>query len=214
MTDMQALKQAVADGEQEAVVALVQAALAAGTPPAQILQDGLIPAMGAVGKQFEAGECFVPEMLVAARAMKAGMELLRPGLASTGVTPKYTVALGTVKGDLHDVGKNLVGLMLEGAGFKVIDLGVDVPPAKFVEAVQGGVDLVGLSALLTTTMPNMVAVVKALKQAGLRDKVKVLVGGAPLNQDVADKLGADGFAADAGAAARRALELMGEGSPQ
>lgn len=210
MTDMQALKAAVAAGEQADVVALVQAALAAGMPPAQILHDGLIPAMGAVGQQFEAGDCFVPEMLVAARAMKAGMELLRPGLARTGVTPKYTVVLGTVKGDLHDVGKNLVGLMLEGAGFRVIDLGVDVTPAAFVAAAQGGVDLVALSALLTTTMPNMVAVLAALKQAGLRDQVKVLVGGAPLNQDVADKLGADGFAPDAGAAVRRALELMGE----
>ena len=210
MTDLNALKAAVEAGEQETVVALVQAALAAGTAPAEILHTGLIPAMGTVGKQFEDGDCFVPEMLVAARAMKAGMELLRPGLASTGVKPKYTAVLGTVKGDLHDVGKNLVGLMLEGAGFKVIDLGVDVTPAKFVEAAQGGVDLVGLSALLTTTMPNMVAVMKALTAAGVRDHVKVLVGGAPLNQDVAEKLGADGFAPDAGAAVRRALELMGE----
>lgn len=210
MTDMQALKDAVAAGEQAEVERLVQAALAAGAPAATILHDGLIPAMGEVGKQFEAGACFVPEMLVAARAMKAGMELLRPGLASTGVTPKYTAVLGTVKGDLHDVGKNLVALMLEGAGFRVVDLGVDVAPAAFVAAAQGDVQVVALSALLTTTMPNMKAVLTALKQAGLRDRVKVLVGGAPLNQAVADQLGADGFAPDAGAAVRKALELVGQ----
>ena len=209
MTDLSALKAAVVAGEQADVEQLVGAALAAGTPAEQILQEGLIPAMSEVGQQFESGACFVPEMLVSARAMKAGVELLRPALRGAGVEPKYTVVIGTVKGDLHDVGKNLVGLMLEGAGFKVVDLGVDVTPAAFVEAVRAGADLIGLSALLTTTMPNMVAVIKALKAAGLRDTVKILVGGAPLNQDVADKIGADGFAPDAGAAVRKALALVG-----
>ncbi|MCC7360811.1 MAG: corrinoid protein [Anaerolineales bacterium] len=209
MTDYNALRAAVVAGEQAEVEQLVGAALAAGAPAEQILQEGLIPAMGEVGQQFETGACFVPEMLVAARAMKAGVELLRPALSGAGLEPKYTIIIGTVKGDLHDVGKNLVGLMMEGSGFKVVDLGVDVTPAAFVEAVRAGADLIGLSALLTTTMPNMVAVIKALKAAGLRENVKVLVGGAPLNQDVADRIGADGFAPDAGAAVRKALTLVG-----
>jgi 5-methyltetrahydrofolate--homocysteine methyltransferase len=210
MTNLETLKAAVVEGEQALVETEVRAALAAGVPAEQILQDGLIPAMGIVGQQFESGSCFVPEMLVAARAMKAGVDLLRPVLLSTGVKPKYTVVVGTVKGDLHDVGKNLVALMLEGAGFNVIDLGVDVPAAKFVEAAKGDVQLVALSALLTTTMPNMSGVMKALVAAGVRDRVKVMVGGAPITQAVADHLGADGYATDAGSAARLALQLVGE----
>ena len=200
---------AIVDGNSSAADRLVAEALAAGANAETLLQGTLVPAMAEVGARFQAGEYFVSEMLVSAQAMKAGLKHLRPHLVSAETKPIGTVVIGTVKGDLHDVGKNLVGLMLEGAGFKVVDLGVDVTPAAFVEAVRAGADLIGLSALLTTTMPNMVAVIKALKAAGLRDTVKILVGGAPLNQDVADKIGADGFAPDAGAAVRKALTLVG-----
>ena len=209
MIDMQPLMEAVVAGDQAEVERGVRAALAGGTPAEQILNEALIPAMRQVGRLFETGACFVPEMLVAARAMKAGVAILRPALLGSGIEPKYTVVLGAVKGDLHDIGKNLVGLMLEGAGFRVIDLGVDVPPADFVQALQGEVHLLGLSTLLTTTMPNMKAVIAALQAAGLRQKVKVLVGGAPVTQQFAESIGADAYATDAGAAARKALELVG-----
>ena len=211
MSDMHSMIEAVVNGDQAEVERGVRAALADGMPAERILNEALIPAMGEVGQQFEAGACFVPEMLVAARAMKAGVEILRPALLSTGVQPKYSVAIGTVKGDLHDIGKNLVGLMLEGAGFRVIDLGVDVAPAAFVEAARGGAQLLAISALLTTTMPNMAAVLGALREAGLRDRVRVLVGGAPLTPLFAEHIGADGYAPDAGAAARKARSLLEEG---
>ncbi len=200
---------AVVDGDKTAADRLVVEALAAGTPAEELLQDTLIPAMAEVGALFQAGEYFVSEMLVSAQAMKAGLKHLRPLLTAVATKPIGTVVIGTVKGDLHDVGKNLVGMMLEGAGFKVIDLGVDVPAQRFVKAVEeSGADMVALSALLTTTMLNMQGVVEALKAKGLTDRVKVIVGGAPLTQEFADKIGADAFAPDAAAAAVRARELV------
>jgi 5-methyltetrahydrofolate--homocysteine methyltransferase len=202
---------AVVDGDVEATADYVRAALADGLTPEKILQDGLIRAMGEVGRQFESEEIFVPEMLVAARAMQAGVAELRPALTQAGYTPKYTVVLGTVKGDMHDIGKSLVGMMLEGAGFRVIDLGVDVAPERFVEAVRGDVHILGMSALLTTTMPNMARVIEALRVAGVRDGLKVLVGGAPLTAGFAEAIGADRYAADASAGARAAVALMEDG---
>jgi 5-methyltetrahydrofolate--homocysteine methyltransferase len=165
--------------------------------------------MGEVGQLFEEGEYFVPEMLIAARAMQGGLLILKPFLAEGDVHSPGKVVIGTVKGDLHDIGKNLVAMMLEGSAFEIVDLGTDVSPEKFVEAVQtSGADIVAMSALLTTTMPNMTAVIEALKEAGLRDKVKIMVGGAPLTQDYASKIGADGYAADANQAVASARALL------
>ena len=170
----------------------------------------MIAAMKEVGRLFEEGDYFVPEMLIAARAMQAGMALLKPHLLSSEVKSAGRVAIGTVKGDLHDIGKNLVALMLEGAGFEVIDLGVDVPPEKFVDAItNSGADIVAFSALLTTTMPNMKVTIDAIQAAGLRDKVKVIIGGAPVTQAYADQIGADGYSADASRAVSLAKSLMG-----
>ncbi len=157
---------------------------------------------------FEEGEYFVPEMLIAARAMKAGLAILKPMLVDSGVEPVGKVAVGTVKGDLHDIGKNLVAMMLEGAGFEIVDLGTDVTPEQFVAAVKDGVDLVGLSALLTTTMPSMEATIKAIEAAGLRDQVKVMIGGAPVTAEYARQIGADGFAPDASQAVTLAKSLI------
>lgn len=186
----------------------VRAALDAGLEPGIILADGMIAPMKEVGRLFEEGDYFVPEMLIAARAMQAGMALLKPYLVSSDVKSAGRVAIGTVKGDLHDIGKNLVALMLEGAGFEIIDLGVDVPPEKFVEATVGGADIVALSALLTTTMSNMKATVEAIQNAGLRDKVKIMIGGAPVTQEYANQIGADGFSSDASRAVSLAQTLM------
>jgi len=206
----EALQTAIMEGDLEATKQAVQAALDGGIAPGSILTDGMIPAMGEVGRLFEEGEYFVPEMLIAARAMQSGLGLLKPYLASSDVKSTGTVVIGTVKGDLHDIGKNLVALMLEGAGFEVKDLGVDVAPEKFVEAVRtGGVDIVAMSALLTTTMTSMKATVEALQQAGLRDQVKVIVGGAPVTEEYARQIGADGCAADASRAATLAKALVG-----
>jgi 5-methyltetrahydrofolate--homocysteine methyltransferase len=166
--------------------------------------------MSEVGSRFEQGEYFVPEMLIAARAMQAGLKLLKPLLAQSGAEPLGRVAIGTVKGDLHDIGKSLVAMMLEGAGFEIMDMGVDVAPEKFVEAVRGGANVVALSALLTTTMPNMKVTIEALKQAGLRDRVTVMVGGAPVTQAYADDIGADGYASDASSAVRKTKALIGK----
>ena len=201
---------AVLDGDAKAAMAGVQEALAAGETAQAILNDACIPAMDEVGALFEEGEKFVPEMLISARAMAAAMTILRPLLIEAGVENVGKVVLGTVHGDLHDIGKNLVGMMLEGAGFEVIDLGTDVPPQKFVDAVlEHQPDILGMSALLTTTTKSMPATLKALDDAGVRDKVKVLIGGAPITEDFATKIGADGFAADAGSAARAAKALIG-----
>jgi len=201
---------AVIEGNMPGVEAGVKQALEDKTPAETILKEGLIAPMDEVGRRFEAGEYYVPEMLIAARAMKAGIALLRPILAETGVEPVGKVIMGTVSGDLHDIGKNLVGLMLEGAGFLVVDVGTDVSPQAFVEAVKKEQpQLLGMSALLTTTMPNAGETVKALKEAGLKDSVKVMIGGAPVTQGFADQIGADGFAEDAARAVRQAKALLG-----
>jgi len=187
----------------------VQEALDASIEPQRVLNEGMIAAMAEVGRLFEEGEFFVPEMLVAARTMQTGMTLLKPQLVQSGVKSAGKVALGTVKGDLHDIGKNLVGMMLEGAGFEVIDLGVDVPPEKFVEAVQSAnVRVIGLSALLTTTMPNMKSTISALKEAGLRNNVRVMLGGAPITDAYAREVEADGYAPDASRAVKLAKSLL------
>jgi len=188
--------QGIIDGQQDVVAAGVEAALQAGVPARTILAEGMLAAMAEVGRLFEEGECYVPEMLISARAMKTGLAKLQPSLIQTDVKAAGTVAIGTVKGDLHDMGKNLVGMMLEGAGFKVKDLGVDVAPETFVSAADE-VDVIGLSALLTTTMGSMKTTLEALDAAGKRSKVKVIVGGAPVTEEFARQIGADGYAADA-----------------
>lgn len=207
---LEAMYEGVLDGDQASVEDNVQAALAADIPAGTILTEGLIAAMREVGELFEEGEYFVPEMLIAARAMKGGLKLLRPHLVAADVQPAGKIIAGTIQGDLHDIGKNLVCMMLEGAGFEIIDLGTDVPPEKFVEAVQREhADIIAMSALLTTTMPNMEQVVTALEAANLRESVKVMIGGAPITQTFADSIGADGYAPDAGRATALAQSLMG-----
>jgi len=209
MSVLDNLRQGVIDGNAPGVQDSVKQAIGGSLPPDKILNEGLISAMSEVGRLFENGEYFVPEMLIAARAMKAGLELLRPHLAAANVRAIGKVVIGTVQGDLHDIGKNLVGMMLEGSGFEVIDLGVDVSPQKFVDAVkEHKPNLVGCSALLTTTMPKMKATLEALKEAGLRDGVKVMVGGAPLTDKYANEIGADVYAPDASSAATRAKQCV------
>jgi methylmalonyl-CoA mutase cobalamin-binding domain/chain len=196
-------------GNAPAVLELTNAGLATGLPPETMLFEALIPSLEEVGARFERGDFFVPEMLIAGRAMAGALEVLRPLLAETGVESVGTFLMGTVKGDVHDIGKNLVNIMLEGAGFRVIDLGVQVAPEKFVDAVrEHKPDIVGFSAFLTTTMPMFKANINALTKAGLRDEVIVMVGGAPVTQEYADAVGADGYAADASAAVKRAKELL------
>jgi 5-methyltetrahydrofolate--homocysteine methyltransferase len=206
--DTQTLFDAVVNGEAESVVAGVRAALAEGLPASEILNGTLIPAMNEVGRLFEIKDFYIPEMMLAANAMQAGVAVLKPLLAGAGARPAGKLAFGTVKGDLHDIGKNLVVMMLEGAGFEVLDLGVDVHPERFVQAAQAGCRLIGLSAMLTTTMPNIKLTIDALQAAGVRDQVKVMVGGAPLTESYAQSIGADGFAGDASAAVREAKHLL------
>ena len=209
---LETIYDAILNGDAKRTAAEVAAALEAKVPAEDILHKACIPAMGEVGRLFEAGERFVPEMLISARAMQAGMNLLQPYLAEANVKSAGKVLVGTVSGDLHDIGKNLVGMMLKGAGFEVVGLGSDVSPQKFVEAVKTHrPQAVGMSALLTTTMPAMKRTIEALKEAGLRDQVKVMIGGAPITQDFADKIGADGFAPDASSASRKAKSLVGVG---
>ena len=199
----------VINGDNHATPEKVQAALDAGLDPGEILNNGMVAAMGEVGRLFEEGEYFVPEMLISARAMQAGLAVLRPHLVRANIKAAGKVVAGTVKGDLHDIGKNLVCMMLEGAGFEIQDLGTDVSPEKFVNAVTaGGVDLIALSALLTTTMPNMKATVEALKAAGVRDEVKVMIGGAPVTDAYAKQIGADGYSPDASRAVTLAKTLV------
>jgi 5-methyltetrahydrofolate--homocysteine methyltransferase len=199
----------VMEGQDNAVKENVQKAIDAGIPVSVILNEGMIAAMAEVGHLFEEGECFVPEMLVAARAMQAGLSLLKPYLKNEEVVTAGKVAIGTVKGDLHDIGKNLVSMMLESAGFEIVDLGTDVPPEKFVEAVRDqGVQILALSALLTTTMQSMKDTIDALNTAGLRGQVKVMIGGAPITQNYADQIGADGFSPDASRAVATAKGLV------
>ena len=203
----------VIEGKAQEVEELVKRALEDGVEVSSILNDGLIAGMQVVGEKFKKDEFYVPEVLIAARAMHKGMNVLKPYLERSGVKPIAKYVIGTVRGDLHDIGKNLVAMMLRGAGFEVIDLGVDVPPEKFVEAVRNeGAPLLGLSALLTTTMPSMKETIEALKRAGIRDKVKVMVGGAPLTQEYADEIGADGYAPDAASAIDKAKELLNQSS--
>lgn len=197
--------QGIIDGNLEVVKAKIHEAIQAKLPAGMILKEGLVPAMAEVGRLFEEGEFFVPEMLVAARAMQGGLEILKPLLVAADVKPAGKVVIGTVKGDLHDIGKNLVSIMLEGAGFEIHDLGSDVLPEKFVEAVKTfHPQIVCMSALLTTTMTSMPVTVEAIKQAGLRDQVKIMIGGAPVTDAYAKQIGADGYAQDASAAARLA----------
>jgi 5-methyltetrahydrofolate--homocysteine methyltransferase len=201
------LSECIIKGDQVGAVSLVREALANGTNPKTILNDGLIAGMAVVGTRFKKNEVYIPEVLIAARAMKMAMEVLAPKLAEAGVKPIGKVIVGTVQGDLHDIGKNLVVMMLKGAGFEVIDLGVDVKPEIFLEAARKtGAPIVGLSALLTTTMPAMETVVRALRGSGLG--VKTMVGGAPVTRGYAEKIGADGYAADAASAVDVAKHLM------
>ncbi len=206
---IEAIYGAVMEGNAPEAASQVEAALAAGVSPSDVLYQGCIAAMDKVGQLFEDGEYFVPEMLIAARAMQSAMDVLKPHLAEDEIGAAGTAVIGTVAGDLHDIGKNLVGMMMGGAGFKVIDLGTDVSPEAFVEAVrENAPDLIGMSALLTTTLPSMEKTIQALQETGLRDKVKVMIGGAPVTQDFADQIGADGFAPDASQAARLAKTLL------
>jgi methylmalonyl-CoA mutase cobalamin-binding domain/chain len=209
MADLKQLHDAVLNGDAKTAKAVTEAALAEKVEPMKLVQEYMMPAMAEVGRRFECYEYFVPELLLAARAMKASLELVRPLLAAKGTRPVGRVAVGTVKGDLHDIGKNLVAAMLEGGGYEIIDLGVNVTPEQFIAAVkEKGANIIAMSALLTTTVSSMKTTVDALKQAGVREQVKILVGGAPVTQKYADEIGADGFsesAAGAVAAARKAV---------
>lgn len=203
------INKAVVEGNLDNAVAGVKKALAEEGQVDIILNEGLIKAMKEVGDLFEAGDFFVPEMLMSARAMRACLEILRPLLVNTGIKPTGKILIGTVAGDLHDIGKNLVTMMMEGAGFDVIDLGVDVKPEQFIENIRKDKpDIVGLSALLTTTMPNMKRTIDAISEAGLRGQVKIIIGGAPVTRDYASEIGADGYAPDAGQAASLARSFV------
>jgi len=200
----------ILEGDNKTISAKVQAALDSGVDTSTVLNQGMVAAMAEVGRLFEEGEYYVPEMLISARAMQTGLSILKPHMVGEDIKPVGKVAIGTVKGDLHDIGKNLVAMMLEGAAFEIIDLGVDVSPEKFVDAVQTkGANLIALSALLTTTMTNMKATITALQQAGVRENVKVMVGGAPLTDSFAKEIGADGYAPDASRAVALAKALVG-----
>lgn len=211
MEELKALYDAIIAGDAKTARTVTEHAIATGVAPLTLVTEYMIPAMNEVGRRFECNEYFVPELLLAARAMKAALEPLRPLLVASGVQPVGRVVIGTVKGDLHDIGKNLVASMLEGGGFEVIDLGVNVSPEQFVAKVrETNANIVAMSALLTTTMPAMKTTIEALKQAGLRDRVKILVGGAPVTQRYADEIGADGYSETAAGAvpvAKRALAL-------
>lgn len=198
MVDLKQLYEAVVNGDAKAAHALTQEALNEGVDPLTLVNEHMIPAMDEVGRRFESNEYFVPELLISARAMKASLDLIRPILTARGDKPMGRVAIGTVKGDLHDIGKNLVASLLEGGGFEVFDLGVNVSPEKFIESVkERNANIIAMSALLTTTMPAMRTTIEALKQAGVREQVKVLIGGAPITQKYADEIGADGYSENA-----------------
>jgi 5-methyltetrahydrofolate--homocysteine methyltransferase len=208
MTVLDELREAVIDGQAKLAVTKATQGLDEGIPAEVLLQDGLIAAMREVGRLFEDGEIYVPEMLVAARAMNATVAVLKPRLVEHAVQSSGTVAIGTVEGDLHDIGKNLVAMMLEGSGFEVVDLGTDVSPERFIDAIRAGADVVAMSALLTTTMTGMKDIVEAIGAAGLRDKVRIIVGGAPITARYAAEIGADGYAPDASKAVRKVRELL------
>jgi len=208
MSDLNTITETLITGDGDKLKELVQSALAAGTPANEILQKGLIVGMDIVGEKMESGDMFIPEVLMSAQAMSISVEILIPLLAEGESTSAGKVVIGTVKGDLHDIGKNLVVMMMESAGFEVIDLGVDVEPDKFVEAIrENKPSIVGLSALLTTTMPMMKESIESIEESGLRDSLKIIVGGAPVNQAFADEVGADGYAPDAGSASKMAKAM-------
>ena len=209
MSVLENLKENVIAGNESKVLEYTQEALDEGIDLEKILNDGFIPGMEVVGGKFQANEIYVPEMLISAKAMKAGMKILEPLLTKAGIEPIGRVVIGTVKGDLHDIGKNLVAMMLEGAGFEVIDAGVDVSPEKFMDLIkEKNANILGLSALLTTTMVEIKNVIDAFKAEGLRDNVKIIVGGAPVNTDYAKEIGADGYSPNAASAADLAKELI------
>ncbi len=209
MADLKKLHDAILYGDQKTAVAITEEALAEKIDPQELIHQAMIPAMNEAGKKFECEEFFVPELLLAARAMKGALKLIQPLLAASGAEPIGTVVIGTVKGDLHDIGKNLVASKLEGAGFRVVDLGADVPADKFIEAVEKEKpNLLCMSALLTVTMPAMKTTIEALNQAGVREKVKVMVGGAPVTPEYAAEIGADGYADNASTAVAKARELI------
>lgn len=211
MSVLEDLKESVINGNEKKVIEYTQKALDEGIDLEKILNEGFIPGMDVVGSKFQANEIYVPEMLISAKAMKAGMKILEPLLTEAGVEPIGKVVIGTVKGDLHDIGKNLVAMMLEGGGFEVIDAGVDVTPQKFIDLVkENKPDILGLSALLTTTMVEINNVIDAFKENGLRDDIKIMVGGAPLNEDYAEEIGADGYSPDAASAVLVAKKLLGK----
>lgn len=209
MADLKGIAEAIIKGDRDTTAAKVEEAIKEEVAAEQILNEGLMAGMSVIGERFKKNEVYVPEVLIAARAMKAGMELLQPKLSEAGVEPIGKVVLGTVKGDLHDIGKNLVRMMLQGGGFEVIDCGIDVSAETYVKAIkESGAKIVALSALLTTTMPQMGEIVKAVKESGMSD-VKIMIGGAPVTQAYADEIGADGYAADAASAVDKAKELAG-----
>lgn len=210
MADLKKIAEILIQGKAPQVKKLVQEAVDEGEEVEKILNEGLLAGMSVVGERFKKNEIYVPEVLISARAMKEGMQIIRPLLAEKNIKGAGTVILGTVKGDLHDIGKNLVGMMLEGAGFDVVDLGVDVAPERFAQEVKGkDAQIVGLSALLTTTMPAMKQIIAALTNQRIRGRVKIMIGGAPVTQDYADEIEADGYAPDAASAVDKAKELIG-----
>jgi len=210
MVDLTQIAENVIRGQAPTVKQLVEDNLAENIPVGEILNEGLIAGMNVVGEKFKNNEFYIPEVLIAARAMKAGMELVRPLLTESGIDPVGTVVIGTVKGDLHDIGKNLVQMMLEGAGFEIVDLGIDVSADQFISAVRtDGAQIIAMSALLTTTMPTMKTVIDEVEESGLRDQVKVMIGGAPVTQEYADEIGADGYARDAASGVDIAKQLVG-----
>jgi len=211
MADLIQLHDAIVNGNSKKAVAITQQAIAEKMDPGELIANTMIPAMAEVGRLFECEEYFVPELLLSGRAMKAALDLLRPLLSASGAPSAGRVVIGTVKGDLHDIGKNLVVSMLEGGGFEVIDVGTDVPPEKFIAALKGSnARILALSALLTVTMPSMKTTIEALKAAGIREKVKVMIGGAPVTQEFADEIGADGYSENANSAVALARRLIGE----
>lgn len=209
---LQDIKDALMKGDRDSVVKFTKAALDSGIEIKDILNNGLIAGMEIIGKKFKANEIFIPEVLISAKAMHAGMAILEPHFLKCGIRPIGKVAIGTVKGDLHDIGKNIVSMMLKGACFEIKDFGIDVPPQKFVDAAKvGDIDIIALSSLLTTSMNSMRDIINALKSSGLRDKVKIMIGGAPVTQEFADSIGADCYAKDAAVAVDRAKELLKKG---
>ncbi|MBN2505957.1 MAG: corrinoid protein [Verrucomicrobia bacterium] len=211
MEDLNQLNEAIINGDAKTARGMVERAVAEGADPVQLVHEHMVPAMNIVGQRFDCNEYFVPELLLSARAMKAALEILRPLLAKCGAEPAGRVVIGTIKGDLHDIGKNLVAAMLEGGGFEVIDLGVNVPPEKFIAtAKEKNANIIAMSALLTTTMPAMKTTIDALKEAGLREHVKVLIGGAPITRKYADEIGADGYSENAPGAVSLAKTATGK----